>query len=153
MKKIVLLSLVFISTITIAQPFTIDKKVKPIELKLLKFQPRGKQKGKLCVTKAYQLNDTAYYYCKGVSIYSVAQVTIACKKVNQPISVSLHKNDWKTASKSLSLNSKKVFAESFKTEGSFGLRIISKKIPAVYNIYVWVSDEMKVSLPSPFASK
>lgn len=148
-----LLFLLGITTTSVAQPFNLDKKIKPVELKLLKFQPKDQPKGRLNVTKAYQLNDTAYYYCKGLSIYGITHLTVASKNRGNLVSVTLHKDSWKNVSKNIPINKNSLYESSFKTEGSFGLRIISKKAPAVYNIYVWASDDVKVKLPTVFKSK
>jgi len=154
-KKIITLLLLNLAIITtsIAQPFNLDKKIKPVELKLLKFQPKDQPKGRLNVTKAYQLNDTAYYYCKGLSIYGITQLTVASKGSANLVSVTLHKDSWKKVSKNIPINKARLYESSFKTEGSFGLRVVSKKAPAVYNIYVWASDDVKVKLPTAFKSK
>ena len=154
-KKIttLLLFIIAITTTSIAQPFNLDKKIKPVELKLFKFQPKNQPKGRLNVTKAYQVNDTAYYYCKGLSIYGITEITVASKSQGSLVSVTLHKDSWKKVSKNIPLNKNRLYESSFKTEGSFGLRIVSKKAPAVYNIYVWASDDVKVKLPTAFKSK
>lgn len=141
---------------TIAQqPFTLDKNIKPIELKLNKFQPKNKPNawGKMGILKAYQVKDTVYYYCKGLSIYSVANIVVSLKEKQTPITVSLHKNSWNQALRTKKTDKEGIFKEQFKTEGGFSIRVIVPKKPVNYNIIVWVSDEIKLKLQAPFKKK
>lgn len=149
------LSLCFCFQSIAQQPFSLDNKIKPIELKLNKFQPKNKPNawGKMGILKAYQVADTVYYYCKGLSIYSVASVVVSLKEKQTPITVSLHKNSWNQALRTKKTNKDGIFEEKFKTEGSFSIRVIVPKKPVNYNIIVWVSDEIKLKLQSPFNTK
>lgn len=84
-----------------AQPLNMDTAVKPTELKLYKFNPKDQPKGKgwLNITNVKQVKDTAYYFCKGLSIYSPSAVIVASKDKSIPLQASLHKWNWKETSK------------------------------------------------------
>lgn len=138
----------------IAQPLNMDTSVHPAELKLFKYEPKGQPAGKgmLNITKVAQVSDTAYYFCKGISIYSPVIVMVSAKDKTQPLSVSLHKWNWKEKSRSGATDAKGVWSEKFKTENDFGIMVVASKKPAIYNMYVWAGDEVKVEVPSDFTS-
>ena len=144
----------FVGQKTFLQPLNMDTAVHPTELKLYKFDPKNQPGGKglLNSTQVVQKNDTAYYFCKGLSIYSPAIVMVSAKDKNAPLQVSLHKWNWKEKSIEGSTDAKGIWSEKFKTENDFGIMVVTAKKPAVYNLYVWVGDEVKVSVPSDFVS-
>lgn len=135
-----------------AQPLNMDTAVHPLELKLFKYDPKGQPNGKglLNITKVAQVKDTAYYFCKGLSIYSPAIVQVAAKDKTSPLQVSLHKWNWKTASRQGTTDGKGLWAEKFKTENDFGIMVVARNKPAVYNLYVWVGEDVKLPVPSDF---
>ncbi|MGB3007187.1 MAG: hypothetical protein WBC06_11800 [Chitinophagaceae bacterium] len=135
-----------------AQPLNMDTAVKPTELKLYKFNPKDQPKGKgwLNITNVKQVKDTAYYFCKGLSIYSPAAVIVASKDKSIPLQASLHKWNWKETSKKGSTGTNGTWMEKFKTENDFGLMVVAPLRPAEYVITVWVGAEADVELPADF---
>lgn len=153
--RIFLLNLICCLSIKlVAQPLNMDTAVHPTELKLYKYEPNGQLSGKgfLNITKVAQVKDTAYYFCKGVSIYSPVIISVSAKDKTQPIGVSLHKWNWKEKSREGVTDAKGIWSEKFKTENDFGIKVVAGKKPAIYNIYVWVGEEVKVAVPSDFTT-
>ena len=134
-----------------AQPFTMDEKIKPTELKLTSFTGKTAiEKGRITIVDITQKDEALYFYVRGISIFSPVMVYIvSTDKVNK-LGISLHKDFWKDADKSGNTDNDGVFSSSFKTGSDFGIKIISKKMPAKYQIMVWVGDEITPELPSPF---
>lgn len=144
----------FFHSATFSQPLNMDTSVHPTELKLIKFSPKGQPKGKgwLNITNVKQINDTAYYFCKGLSIYSPTAVIVASKDKTIPVQASLHKWNWKEMSRKGSTGAKGTWMEKFKTENDFGLMVVAPQKPVEYTITVWVGEEADVEMPSDFKS-
>jgi hypothetical protein len=151
---ILLLPVYFLTANVNAQPLTMDTAVHPTELKLIKFSPKNQPKGKgwINITTVKQVNDTAYYFCKGLSIYSPAAVIVAAKDKSIPVQASLHKWNWKETSRKGGTNANGTWMEKFKTENDFGLMVVASQRPTEYTITVWVGDEADVEVPSDFKS-
>lgn len=153
-QKVLLLCffIIFSNIIVLGQPLNMDTSVHPTELKLIKFSPKGQPKGKgwLNVTNVKQQKDTAYYFCKGLSIYSPAAVIVAVKDKSISVKASLHKWNWKETSRTGSTGDKGTWMEKFKTENDFGLMVVAPQRPAEYIITVWVGEEADMELPSDF---
>src|SRR5690606_27652858 len=137
MNKILFLAvLVFCGpSILRAQPFTLEPSIKPVELKLHKFNPsfEEKAKGKLSLTDVNQVKDTMYFFVKGVSIYSPTYVGIQAADPNNGVDVSLHKMAWKNSDRKGETDRDGVWNETFKTENDFGIRVIAKNKPVAYS--------------------
>ena len=104
MKRIgflLVIVLFILSASLVAQPLTMDTAVQPVELKLVKFSPKGEPKGKgwINISKVKQVKDTAYYFCKGLSIYSPAVVIVAAHNSAEILQASHHKWNWKEYSR------------------------------------------------------
>ncbi|HAK76811.1 MAG TPA: hypothetical protein DCR35_01065 [Runella sp.] len=137
-----------------AQPFSLDKNIKPKELKLIDYKKNDSlMNGKISVSKIrHPKQDTAYFFVKGAGIYQTVIVTVANRKSKQKLAVSLCKNNWNTPDRNGVVEDKKNYIEKFKTEGSFGIRVIPKQSNNDYQVIVWVSDEpKKVKMPRAFA--
>lgn len=147
----VVLAVVFNNGLS-AQPFSLKKEVKPTELKLINFNPKdAKKKGRINLTQVVQVKDTAYYFVKKLSIYSPIVVSVAAADPANPVQVSLHKWNWKNASRpGKPTNDKGYWEEKFSTESDFGIMVVSSQKPVSYNIYVWVGDEVKIDIATPF---
>ena len=154
-KRLFLLILICICCLSIklvAQPLNMDTAVHPTELKLIKFSPKGEPKGKgwISISKVRQMKDTAYYFCKGLSIYSPAAVIVMAQNKENPVLVSLHKWNWKEHSRKGSTNDKGAWVEKFKTENDFGIMVVAGKKPAEYHLTIWVGEEADMELPTDF---
>jgi hypothetical protein len=131
-----------------AQPFTIDKKIKPKEIPLHTINKTNPKKGKMGIAQIAQVTDTAYYFAKGMGIYNPMVVRLVAQDTTQQIKVSLHKWNWKEASKEGVLQNGK-YTESFVTEGSFGIMVVKPKgVTSIYNIYLYMAAEAPPKLPN-----
>ena len=139
-----------------AQPYTLDKKIKPIELKMFDYKKKGEplMNGKIHSSVFKQEKDTAYFFVKGAGIYQTVIVAIANKKGNQVLGVTLCKDSWNKPDRMAKVEGSKTYYEKFRTEGSFGIRVIPKQAKNEYQIMVWISDEPKtIKIPDAFRSK
>jgi len=149
---IIFLMVTMITAAVVAQPFTLDKKVQPVLLNLISYKARDTAlNGKINTTDIVQVQDTSYYYVKGLSIYQPVVLNISSADVNNKMIIQLAKDNWKKPDKTGSLNSKGIWQATFKTEGSFGIQVIAPKKTIKYKIVVWVGNEpKKINMPSPF---
>ncbi len=155
MQKLVSIfaTVILFCKISNAQPFTLDKKIKPVELKLVNYVNKNKKEwnGKINIADVIQKQDTAYYFVKGISMYQPVYITVVTETPSEKIDINLCKNNWKTPNKTGSTDTKGNWKAKFKTEGSFGIQI-AKHNPAVkYRVMVWIGKEVDdVGLKSPF---
>jgi hypothetical protein len=135
------------------QPFTLDKNIRPIEIKFEDYKKGdAKMSGKMGTVKVRQNKDTLYYYVKGVGIYQTVMVAIGNKNPKQVLDVSLSKDSWNKPDRKAKVETKPYY-EKFRTEGGFGIRIIAKRA-SEYGIAVWISDEPKIiNMPTAFKMK
>jgi hypothetical protein len=154
-QLLLIVVLFFIQQFALAQPFTLEEKIKPVELILKAVNPAKlpKAKGRMNVTEVTQAEDTAYYFVQGASIYSPVYVGLKLKDAANPVKVSLHKMNWKNENRSGSTDNQGRWAEHFKTENDFGIRVIAPVKPSTYSLVVWVADEPKMELPTVFGDK
>ncbi len=154
MKYFLLITnLLLFSTLLLAQPFTLDKKFKPVQLKLYKYNPpkEPNAKGRISISEVMQKEDTLFYFVKGASIYSSIYVGLQSgDSANSTIDISLHKLSWKRSERSGTTNATGHWEQQFKTENDFGIRVVVKEKPTAYNLMVWVGDETKMELPTVF---
>jgi hypothetical protein len=132
------------------QPFTLDKNIKPIEIKLTDYKKGDlTMSGKMGTLKVRQNKDTLYYYVKGAGIYQTVMVAIGNKNPRQVLDVSLSKDSWNKPNRKAKVETKPYY-EKFRTEGGFGIRVIAKR-NSEYGIVVWISDEpKKINMPTAF---
>jgi hypothetical protein len=152
----IFLLLVFCTKICRAQPFTLNKKIAPTELTLLNYTDKKDTtwNGKISVITVEQNKDTAYYFVKGLSMYQPIYFGVDAKNSAQKITINLCKDSWKKIERTGVTNNKGSYKTQFKTEGSFGIMIVSKAPLTTYNIRVWVGKEAKdVGVKSPFKTK
>jgi len=134
-----------------AQPFSLDERINPIQLNLIDYKKNDpKAKGKICVADITQTKDTMYFFANGFSIFSPAYFGITGNAGSPEISVSLHKENWLQPNHKGTTNEKNHWEKKFRTEGDIGIMVVPKKIPATYAIVLWVGDEVKLDMPSPF---
>lgn len=153
--KLLLLIIFFTlsTTITVAQPFTLDKKIKPVELRMTNYINKDKKdwNGKINITTTTQNTDTAYYFVKGISMYQPVYVTVVAENAGDKVDISLCKNNWKSPNKTGTTDAKGNWTAKFKTEGSFGIQIAKHNPSVKYKIMVWVGKEVEdVGMKSPF---
>ncbi|MBC7875029.1 MAG: LPXTG cell wall anchor domain-containing protein [Ferruginibacter sp.] len=135
-----------------AQPFTLEERVQPTELKLVDFKKTDTmQKGRINMSEITQNKDTSYYFVKGLSIFSPVYFGLTTNAESGNIKINLCKDNWHQVNQNGETGSKGHWQANFKTEGDFGIMVIAENKPADYSIVVWVGDEAKdVGIPSPF---
>lgn len=153
--KLQILIAVFIltTTITVAQPFTLDKKIKPVELRMINYINKENESwnGKINITAVTQNSDSAYYFVKGISMYQPVYITVVTENSLEKVDVFLCKNNWKVPNKTGTTDAKGNWKAKFKTEGSFGIQIAKRNPSVKYKIMVWVGKEAEdVGIKSPF---
>lgn len=151
-KIFLILFFVFLGhTICKAQPFTLNKNIKPVELKLIPYKQKDSAfNGKINITTVTQKEDTLYFFVKGLSMYQPTYIGFDSDDKKQKTKIFLCKDNWKTPNKTGQLADGYWF-EKFKTEGSYGIMVIKNKPTDKYNIMIWVGKEMlNRKLPSPF---
>jgi hypothetical protein len=135
----------------IAQPFTLDEKIKPTEIKLEPYRSgSAKADGMTYGAVITQTQEAQYFFVKGISIYSPDYVGITAEDASAPLQVSLHKEVWDQPNLSGRTDNAGHWDAKFKTSGDFGIRIKPDKLPATYAILVWVGNEIDLPLLSPF---
>lgn len=155
MMKTILYTLIFLlgTGRAMAQPFTLDDKIQPVELKLEDYKKEDpKAKGRMASLATGQEADTAYYWVGGISMYSPVFFTITTSNPAADIKVNLCKENWLKAHRSGDIKGKGKWSSNFKTEGDFGIQVIARHKPVRYALLVWAGDEVKPDLPSPFAN-
>jgi hypothetical protein len=147
----VFLSTGFLSQPLRAQPFTLDEKIKPIELTLSDYKTDDpKAQGRIAQASFTQTENTQYYFVRGISIFSPDYVSITTDDPSAGIKISLHKDNWELANASGQTGSEGHWETKFKTSGDFGIKVVTDKLPARYSLVVWVGKEVNLTLPSPF---
>lgn len=133
----------FITKLTNAQPYTLDKNVKPIELRLIDYAgEKGDTtwKGKVNFTTVTPKKDTTYFFVKGLSVYQPVYFSTTGK--NKGLEISLCKDSWKRANQKGNLKNNEKWNTNFKTEGSFGIMMITKTREP-YQMFTWVGKAIR----------
>lgn len=139
----------------IAQPFNLDKNIQPQELKMVDYKKGDPLlSGKISIANIRQTSDTAYFFVKGAGIYQQVVITGTNRKPNQKLDIALCKERWDKSNRTGIIDDKTPFKEQFKTEGSFGIRVISKRPNPEYQLMVWIGDEpKKIKMENAFVNK
>ncbi|HMT09375.1 MAG TPA: hypothetical protein PKA82_15335 [Pyrinomonadaceae bacterium] len=136
-----------------AQPFALDEKIKPSELKLTDYTSKdARMKGKVAVAEVTQKNDSLYFFVKGISIFSPVIVLVESMDKTEKLNVSLHKNTWNAVEASGETGADGIWSKTFTTGGDVGIKVGTKKFPAKYQVVVWVGDEVDLAMPNMFKS-
>lgn len=135
-----------------AQPFSLDERIDPRELTFEAYKKEGAEKanGRISMNQLTQDADTAYYFIKGLSMYSPTYFSLNSSDPAADIKVNLCKENWKTFHHQGEVKGKSIYKNNFKTEGDFGIMVVANKKPANYVLMVWTGDEIKVELPTVF---
>ncbi|WP_318312710.1 hypothetical protein [Flagellimonas crocea] len=135
-----------------AQPFTLDKAIDPVELKLLE-DTRSGHEGELGIVYFSRLTDSVmYHYVTGHDLYNFVDVMVTSVE-GIPLKVSLAKENWKNVQAVQNTVNAQDGIVDFKirTWGSFGIKVETEKADnSLYNITVLASPEKKAYLDSPF---
>lgn len=140
-----------IAKATLAQPYTLDKKIKPFQLRLIAYKGElndSTWKGQVNFTTVTPKKDTTYFFINGLSVYQPIYLKATGKKNN--VKIVLCKNTWKTADQSGNLKAEGKWSTHFKTEGSFGIMVITiSREP--YQLFTWVGKPIRgKDIAAPF---
>jgi len=106
-----------------AQPFTLNDKIKPTEIKLQPYREgSGKAGGRIYGAVITQTQEAQYFFVQGVSIYSPNYVGITADDPSAPVQVSLHKEVWDQPNLRGQTDNAGRWDAKFKTSGDFGSR-------------------------------
>ncbi len=134
-----------------AQPYTLDKNVKPIELRLIDYNGENGDttwKGKVNFTTVTPKKDTTYFFVKGLSVYQPIYFSTTGK--NKNLEISLCKDSWKKVNQKGNLKNSEKWSTNFKTEGSFGVMMVSKTREP-YQLFTWVGKAIRgKDIAAPF---
>lgn len=135
-----------------AQPFTLDKKLKPIKLEL---ENQKDWKGAKAIAGVGRLSDKGeYFYVKGGSMYQPIDVFLVGPD-GKTASLEIVKNNWEDIEMHGSTTDAAdgILNLKLRSYGDFGIRVFSPADKGDYQLVVYASPEIKHSLPSPFVNK
>ena len=140
-----------ISVRAMAQPFTLDQKVKPTELTLQPYRGADKRlEGRLYGVEVTQTEPTQYFFVQGLSIYAPDYVGVTGEDASAHLAVSVHKETWEQAHRKGDVDATGHWNATFKTSGDFGIKVTADHVPAKYALVVWSGKDVDAPIPSPF---
>jgi hypothetical protein len=149
--RCVLLAIIGATRTAGAQPFTLDQKIKPTELKLQPYGTKGSRAdGRVYAAEITQTEPTQYFFVQGLSIYSPEYVGVTGEDPSAKLAVSLHKETWEQAHRQGEVAANRRWDARFKTSGDFGIKVTADHVPAKYALLVWSGAEVDAPIPSPF---
>lgn len=152
LKNILLILFVGLGYTGFSQPFTLNDKIKPIELKLQEDTRKGHE-GELFIATISYVDTTKYYYVSGHSMFQDIDVIVANFNKSKPLEVELANNSWGDVVKKQSTAKAKNGIINFKvkTFNKFGIKVVSPTSEEVkFTIAVHASPEQKNYLGNPF---
>ncbi len=140
-----------VATRAVAQPFTLDEKIKPVELKLTAYKAGDpKADGRVSGTVITQTAPTQYFFVQGLSIFSPDYVGVAAEDASSPVNVEVAKETWEQPHLKGQTAASGRWEARFRTSGDFGIKVTSEHLPARYALVVWSGNEVNAPMPSPF---
>lgn len=138
-----------------AQPFTLNPVIQPTALIFEEFTKEGdtKPSGRISINKLTQETDTAYYYIGSLSIYGISYVSVTTANDAENLQVDLFKENWTDKLKGGIVKGKSHWKETFRTEGDFGIRIITQTKPSYYALIIHTTNDIEPDMPSPFKNQ
>ncbi len=135
-----------------AQPYTLDKEIKPLKLELQDDNRKGHEGGKFLATLS-SVDSTKYYYVKGHDMFQFVDVLVKAFTDQHPLQVTLVNDNWKDVVEQQSTQTAQKGIVHFKIRAysSFGLQVTSPSgEPVNYSIIIQASKPHKTYLDSPF---
>ncbi len=135
-----------------AQPFNLDKAIKPLEIKLADDPDNEGAKG-MAVNTSIKSGETHYFYVTGHDIFQFLEVFIFPSNESAHLEASVVKDSWKDIEDTQNTLDSDMEIINFKLrdQGGFGLKIISSEESSTnYSIVVYASSSEKSYLSSPF---
>jgi hypothetical protein len=153
-KIISFLGLFFIGLIqVVSQPFTLDKNIKPVELKLQKDTRKGHE-GELFIATISSVDATKYYYVSGHSLFQDIDVIVTDFSNSENLEVELVNNSWGDVIKKQSTDNAENGIVNFKIRSlnKFGIKVTSPSGENLrFTIAVHANPEQKNYLETPFS--
>ena len=133
----------------IAQPFTLDKKLKVVKLQLENQKDWKGAKGIAGVGKLSQKGE--FFYVKGASMFQPIDVFLVGPD-GKNARMEIVKNNWEDIELKASTTDAPDGIANLKLRsyGDFGIRVYSDTDEGDYQLVVYASPEVKNNLPSPF---
>lgn len=144
--------LLFICLSVYAQPFTLDKNLKPTQLNLVNVEDVEGAKG-IFVSHILPEGSNEYYTVSGFDELQILDVHIFSLEDNNQLQIDLVKTNWEQVEKSFELQNAKddIVNFSFRSHKDFGLKITNlSDEPISYVIAIAASPPMENYLKSPF---
>lgn len=144
-----LLSIAF-SLSAIAQPYTLDQKIKPVKLELQ--DVKSKKGAKSIVANSTMINEPQYFYVNGCSMFQFIDIFIFSNFGSPNFTVELAKNTWNEVERTATTGGSKNGIVNFKlrTEGDFGFKIVPTGQKINYSIIIYASEPVEEFLGSAF---
>ncbi len=150
MKQLILFVLpLFFSTLLVAQPFSLDKKIKPVKLQLK--EQKDWKGAKAIAAKGTLTSQGDYYYVKGASMFQPIDIFLVGDD-GKKIKMEVVKNNWKDVNTRASTNdaADEIANIKIRTYGDFGIRVFADEEGGNYQLVVYASPDIKHALASPF---
>jgi hypothetical protein len=150
MKQLILFVLsLFFSTLLVAQPFSLDKKIKPVKLQLK--EQKDWKGAKAIAAKGTLTSEGDYYYVKGASMFQPIDIFLVGDD-GKKIKMEVVKNNWKDVNTRASTNdaADEIANVKIRTYGDFGIRVFADEEGGNYQLVVYASPDIKHALASPF---
>lgn len=139
-------------TKTAAQPFSLDKKIKPVKLQL---KDDRSWKGAKSIAGVGRLSkEGEYFYVKGASMFQPVDIFLLGPE-GVPAKMDIVKNNWKEVLKTASTAdaADEIANLKIRTYGDFGIRVYTDgESTGDYQVVIYASPEIKKALPSPFVA-
>lgn len=138
---------------SVAQPFTLDKDIKPLEIKLEEYTKLEGAKGRI-VNTTIKPGDTHYFYVTGHDMFQLIDVYIFGSIGSPMLSANIAKDSWEDVKlhKDTKESEEGVINFKLRDQEGFGLMVASPgEVDAInYTIVVMASPPVKTHLGSPF---
>lgn len=145
---LMLMGYAFISP-AVSQPFSLDKKMKPLKLQLKNVKDH--KGAKATAAKGLTKAEGDFYYVKGASMFQPVDVFLI-SSIGEDVKIEVVRNNWKDIRMKASTSEDQDGIANLKLRvyGDFGIRVFSETEGLDYQLLVYASPEMKNALPSPF---
>jgi hypothetical protein len=141
-----------INVLVQAQPFTLDKNLKPTNLELKDLEDTEGAKG-IFVSHKLLGSSEQYYSVQGFDLLQILDVYVFSLEDNNQLKIDLVKTNWKQVEKSYELQNadEEIVNFSFRSHNDFGLKITNSSVdPINYVIAISASPPIENYLKSPF---
>lgn len=93
-----------------------------------------------------------HFLVEALSVLQPVAVTLITNQVEEPLTLTLHKDRWDEIQRSATTGQTGRCTEKFRTQGDTQIRVSTDGPPRSYYLVVWVGEEVEPDIPSPFIS-